>query len=179
MIGLTLKKVPILKILDCYFRIFPLIKIKFDLRGITIQESCAERGMLSNAFIPRGSLEDYDCQEPVVISIPKFIKRMGGKCRSIEILRVDSWRVRSIFKSDNGVSYEALSQARHELSPLSHLDSRISFDRYVTAKKCFGGGEVDVEVSVSKNVASFKGGTISSFTIGEKGNHIARYQVDI
>ena len=168
-IGLTLKKVPILKILDCHFRIFPMVKVKFDLRGITIQVSCDERGMLSNTFIPRGSLEDYDCQELVVISIPKCIKPMGGKCVSIEISRVDSWRVRSIFKSDNGVSYEILSHTMHELSPLSHLDSRISFDRFVTSKKCIRGEEIDVEVSVSENVASFKGRTISSFTIGEEG----------
>ena len=34
-------------------------------------------------------------------------------------------------------------------------------------KKCFGG--VDVEVSVSNGSASFKGGRISSFTIGQNG----------
>ena len=52
--------------------------------------------------------------------------------------------------------------------PPPHLDSGISFDRYVTAKKCFEGGEVDVEESVSNGAASFKGRTISSFTIGEE-----------
>ena len=116
LIGLTLKKVPILKTLDCYFKMFQMVKVKFDSRGITIQESCDERGMLANTFIPSSSLEDYDCQEPVVIAIPKCIRQMGGKCIKIEISRVDSWRVKSIFKSDNGVSYEVLSHTMHKLS---------------------------------------------------------------
>ena len=167
LIGLTLKKVPILKILDCYFKIFQMVKVEFGTRWITIQETCDERGMLANAFIPSSSLEDYDCQEPVVIAIPKCIRQMGGKCVKIEISRVDRWQVKSIFKSDNGVSYEVLSHTRHKLSPFSCLDSGISFDRYIAVKKCFGGA--DVEVSVSKGVASFKGGTLSSFTIGEEG----------
>ena len=167
LIGLTLKKVPILKILNCHFSPFPMVKVEFGSRGITIQESCDERGMLANTFIPRSSIENYDCQEPVAIAIPKCIRQMGGKCVKIEILRVDSWRVKSIFKSDNGVSYEVPSHTMHKMSPLSYLDSGISFDRYITARKCFGGG--DVEVSVSNGSASFKGGRISSFTIGEKG----------
>ena len=74
-----------------------MVKVEFGPRGITLQESCDEKGKLANTFILRGSLENYDCQEPIVIPIPKCIKRMGGKCVSIEISRVDSWRVRSIF----------------------------------------------------------------------------------
>ena len=95
LIGLALKKVSILKILDCYFKIFPMVKVEFGSRRITIQESCDERGMLANTFISRSSLEDYDCQEPVVIAILKCIRQMGGKCVKIEISRVDSWRVKS------------------------------------------------------------------------------------
>ena len=117
-VRLTLRKVPLIKILDCYFRIFPMVKVELGSRGITIQESCDERGMLANTFIPRGSIEDYDCQEPIVIAIPKCIIQMGGKCVKIEISRVDSWRVKSIFKSDNGVSYEVISHTMHKLSPL-------------------------------------------------------------
>ena len=89
-VRLTLKKVPLIKIFYCYFRIFPMVRVEFGSRGITIQESCNERGMLANTFIPRSSIEDYDCQEPVVIAIPKCIRQMGGKCVQIEISRVDS-----------------------------------------------------------------------------------------
>ena len=130
-----------------------MVKVKFDFRGITIQESCDEREMLANTFIPKNSCEDYDCQEPVVVAIPKCIGQMGGKCVKIEISRVDSWRVKFIFKSDDGVSYEVLSHTGHKLSPFSYLDSGISFDRHIPVKKYFGGA--DVEVSVSKGVASF------------------------
>ena len=144
-----------------------MVKVKFDSRGITVQESCDERGMLANTFIPKNSFEDYDCQEPIVIAIPKCIRQMGCKCVKIEISRVDSWQVKFIFKSYNGVSYEVLSHTGHKLSPFSYLGSGISFDRYIAVKKYFGGA--DVEVSLSKGVASFKGGTLSSFTIGEKG----------
>ena len=67
-----------------------MVKVEFGPRGITIQESCDEIGMLANTFIPRSSLEDYDCQKPVVVEIPKCIRRMDGKCIKIEISRMDS-----------------------------------------------------------------------------------------
>ena len=80
---------------------------------------------------------------------------MGGKCESIAILRVDSWRVKSVFKSDNGVSYEAISHTMHKLLTQPRLDSGISFERYAAAMKCLGG--VDIEVSVKDGIATFKG----------------------
>ena len=50
------------------------------------------------------------------------------------------------------------------------LDSRISFELYSTAKKCFGGVDKDIEVSVNDGIASIKVRSfISSFTIGEPG----------
>ena len=90
---------------------------------------------------------------------------MGGKCESISILWVDSWRV----KSDNGVSYEAISHTMHKLLTQPRLDSRISFERYATAMKIFWG--VDIEVSVNDGIATFKEGSIriSSFMIGDPG----------
>ena len=84
-------------------------------------------------------------------------------------MQVDSWRVKSVFKSNNGVSYEAISHTMHKLLTQPLVDSGISFERYVTAMKCLGG--VDVEVSVNDGIATFKGGSvrISSFTIGDPG----------
>ena len=108
--------------------------------------------------IPLDSLEDYKCRKPAVVPIPNCIKQMGGKCESITILRVDSWRVKSVFKSNNGVSYEAISHTMHKLLTQPWLDSGISFERYATAMKCLGG--VDIEVSVKNGIATFKGGSI-------------------
>ena len=39
LVEVTLKKVHILDILDCYYRLFPLIYISYDPKGITIQGS--------------------------------------------------------------------------------------------------------------------------------------------
>ena len=61
-----------------------MVKVELGSRRITIQESCDERGMLANTFIPRGSIEDYDCQEPIVIAIPKCIRQMGGKSERLK-----------------------------------------------------------------------------------------------
>ena len=73
----------------------------------------------------------------------------------IDVLRVDSWRVRNVFKSDNGVSYEALSSAMYKLSTHPRLDSGISLELYPAAKQCLGG--VDIEVSVKDGIATFRG----------------------
>ena len=87
----------------------------------------------------------------------------------INVLRVDSWRVRNAFESDNRVSYEALSSYMYKLSDHPQMESAISFERYPAAKKCLGG--VDIEVSVKDGIASFRGEIfrISTFTIGEPG----------
>ena len=89
---------------------------------------------------------------------------------NINILQVDSWRVKNVFLSNNGVSYEVLSTAMYKLLTQLQLDSRISFERYSTTKKCFGGVDKDIEVSVNDGIVSFKVRSfISSFTIGELG----------
>ena len=62
----TLSKVNILSILDCYYRLFPLIYISYYPEGITIQGSARpagpegssnERGILATMVIPRESFE--------------------------------------------------------------------------------------------------------------------------
>ena len=40
---MTLKKVNILSILDCYYRLFPLMYISYDSEGIMMQGSCEDR----------------------------------------------------------------------------------------------------------------------------------------
>ena len=94
---------------------------------------------------------------------------MGGKCESIAILQVDSWRVKSIFKSNNGVSYEAISHTMHKLLNQPWLDSGISFERYATAMKYLGG--VDTEVSLNDGITTLNGVSIfiSSFMTGDPG----------
>ena len=108
-----LKKVHILSILDCYYRLFPLIYIGFDSEGITIQGSCEERRVLATMIIFQDSLEGYECCETLILAIPYCLKKLGGRCVRINVLRVDSWRVRNVFESDNRVSYEALSSAMY------------------------------------------------------------------
>ena len=138
LVEVTLKKVHILLILNCYYKLFPLVYIGFDSEGLTIQGSCEERRILATKVIPRNSVEGYECREPAVAAIPNCIKRMGGQCESIAILRVDSWRVKSVFTSNNGVSYEAISHTMHKLLTQPRLDSGISFERYATTEivKC-------------------------------------------
>ena len=146
-----------------------MIYISYDSEGITIQGSNEERRILVTTVIPRNSFEGYECREPLVVTVPNHLKKLGGRCVRINVLRVDSWRVRNVFKSDNGVSYEALSSTMYKLSTYPRLDSGISFERYPTAKKCLEG--VDIEVSVKDGIATFRGEIfrISIFIIGEPG----------
>ena len=46
----------------------------------------------------------------------------------INVLRVDSWRVRNVFESDNGVSYEALSSYMYKLLDHPLMESTVSFE---------------------------------------------------
>ena len=76
---------------------------------------------------------------------------------------------RNVFESDNGVSHEAYSSYVYKLSDHPQMESTISFEQYLAAKKCLGG--VDIEVSVKDRIASFRGEIfcIPTFTIGELG----------
>ena len=169
LVEVTLSKVNILSVLDCYYRLFSLTYISYDSEGITIQGSCEDRKILATTVIPRDSFDHYECREPLVIAVPNDLKKLGGRCVRINVLGVDSWRVRNVFKSDNGVSYESFSSYMYKLSTHPRLDSGISFERYPAAKKCLGG--VNIEVSVKEGIASFRGEIfrISTFIIGEPG----------
>ena len=105
-----------------------MIYISYDRDGIMIQGSCEEWRILATTVIPRDSFEHYECRELMVLAIPNHLKRLGGRCVSISILRVDSWRVRNLFKPNNGVSYEALSSTMYKLSTHTQLDCGISFE---------------------------------------------------
>ena len=52
LVEVTLAKVHILSILDCYYRLFPLIYISYDSEGITIKGSCEDRKILTTTVIP-------------------------------------------------------------------------------------------------------------------------------
>ena len=52
LVEVTLKKVHILSILNCCYKLFPLVYIGFDSEGITIQGSCEERRILATTVIP-------------------------------------------------------------------------------------------------------------------------------
>ena len=68
LVEVTLSKVNILSILNCYYRLFPLIYISYDSEGITKQGpavptgSCEERKILATTVIPRDSFEHYECE---------------------------------------------------------------------------------------------------------------------
>ena len=52
LVEVKLAKVHILSILDCYYRLFPLIYTGLDSEGITIQGSCEEWRVLATMVIP-------------------------------------------------------------------------------------------------------------------------------
>ena len=67
-----------LTILDCYYRLFPLIYISYDSEGITIQGSCEERKILATTVIAQDSFEHYECKESMVIAVPNDLKNWVG-----------------------------------------------------------------------------------------------------
>ena len=169
LVKVTPKRVHILSILDCYNKMLPLIYMEFNSEGITIQGSCNDRRILITTVIPKESFEHYECRKHLVVAMPFHIRKLGGSYSRINALEVDSWRVRVVFESNNGVSYELLGSYMYELLPQPKLDSPISFERYSTAKRCLEG--INVEVSVKDGIASFRGEIvcISTFVIGERG----------
>ena len=70
LVEVTLDKVHILSILDCYCRLFPLIYISYDSEGITIQGSCEDQRSLAAMVIPQESFEWYECKESMVLALP-------------------------------------------------------------------------------------------------------------
>ena len=137
LVEMNIAKFNILSILNCYYRLFPLIYISYNSKGMTIQGSCEERRILTTAVIPQESFEHYECEESMVLAIPLHLGKLGGRCISIEVLKMDSWRVKNVFKSNNGVSYEAISSYMYKLMAHPKITEGISFESYPSTKKCF------------------------------------------
>ena len=160
LVEMKIAKFNILSIIDCYYRLFPLIYIRYDSEGIKIKGSCEERKILAATVIPRDSFEHYECKEsmrsgapgPLVIAILLHRGKLGGRCVSIEVLKMNSWRVKNVFKSNNGVSYEAVSSYMFKLTDYPKITESISFESYPSTKKFLScvedpSGEVEVEVN--------------------------------
>ena len=159
LVEVTLKKVNILSILDCYYRLFQLIYISYDSEGITIQGSFEDRKILAATVIPRDSSEHSECKESMVIAEPLHLGKLGGRCVSIEVLKMDSWRVKNVFKSNNGVWYEAISRFMFKLTDHPQITEGISFESYPSTKKflsCIEDPKGEVEVEVNGGVAMFR-----------------------
>ena len=174
LVEVTLSKVNILSIPDCYYRLFPLIYISYDPKGITIQGSCEERRNLATTVISRESFEHYECKKSMVLALPLHLGKLGGRCISMEVLKMDSWRVKNVFKSNNGVSYEAISSYMYKLSNYPKITEGISFESYPSTKKfllCNGNPNGVVEIKVNEGVAMFKVDIlrISKFIVGKPG----------
>ena len=152
LVEIKVAKFNILSILNCYYRLFPLIYIRYDSEGITIQGSSEEWRVLVTMTIPRDSLESYKCKESMVLAVPYHLKNLGGRCVSIEVLKMDSWRVKNVFKSSNGVSYEVISSYMYNLKEHPKITECISFERYPSTKKfllCDEDPKGEVEVKVN------------------------------
>ena len=152
LVEMKIAKFNILSILDCYYRLFPLIYISYDSEGMTIQGSCENRKILATMTIPRDSFESYECKESMVIAVPLHLGKLGGRCISIEVLKMDSQRVKNVFKSNNGVSYEAISSYKFKSMDHPKITEGISFESYPSTKKFLScvedpKGEVEVEVN--------------------------------
>ena len=183
LVEVTLAKVHILSIPDCYYRLFPLIHISCDSEGITIQGSCEDRRILATTVIPRDSFEHYECKESIVLAVSYHLRKLGGRSISINVLKMDSWRVKNVFKSNNGVSYEAISSYMYKLSAYPRITTGILFERYPASKKVLlwdedRNGEVEVEVN-GAGIAMFKVDIlrISKFIVGEPGEPYCRIPV--
>ena len=76
LVEVTLFKVNILPILDCYYRLFPLIDINYDSEGITIQGSCEGQKILATTIIPQDSFEHYECKESMVLAVSYHLRKL-------------------------------------------------------------------------------------------------------
>ena len=85
LVEIKIDKFNILSILNCYYRLFPLIYISYDSEGIKIQGSCEDRKILATTVIPRDSFESYECKVSMVIAVPLHLGKLGGRCVSIEV----------------------------------------------------------------------------------------------
>ena len=90
LVEVTVTKVNILSILDCYYMLFPLIYISYNSEGISIQGSCEDRKILAATVIPQDSFEHYECKESMVLAVPYYLRKLGGRCININVLKMDS-----------------------------------------------------------------------------------------
>ena len=121
--------------------------------------SCEDRKILATMVIPRDSFELDECKEPMVLAVPLHLGKLGGRFISIEVLKMDSWRVKNVFKSNNGVSYEAISSYMYKIMDHLKIAEGISYESYPSTKKFLLYNEVpngEVEVEVNEGVATFK-----------------------
>ena len=128
LVEIKIAKFNILSILDCYYRLFPLMYTRYDSEGIMIQGSFEEQRVLVTTTIPRDFLESYKCKESMVLAVPYHLKSLGGRCISIEVLKMDSWSVKNVFKLSNGVSYEVISSYTYNLKEHPKITECISFE---------------------------------------------------
>ena len=144
------------------------------LKELLYKGHCKEQKILATTVIPPESFEHYECKESLVIAVPLHLGKLDGRCVSIEVLQMDSWRVKNVFKLNNGVSYEAIGSYMFKLSDQPTITECISFERYPSTKKfssCVEDLSGEVEVEVNEGVATFKVDIfrISKFTIGKLG----------
>ena len=88
----------------------------------------------------------------MVLTVPLHLGKLGGRCISIEILKMDSWRVKNVFNLNNRISYEANSSYMFKLMDHPKITKGISFESYPSTKKFLSciedpKGEVEVEVN--------------------------------
>ena len=87
---------------------------------------------------------------------------------------MDSWRVKNVFKSSNGVSYEVISSYMYNPKEHPKITKCISFERYPSTKKfllCDEDPKGEVEVEVNEGIAMFKVEILhmSKFIVGDPG----------
>ena len=111
----------------------------------------------------------------MVIAVPLHLGKLGDRCISIIGLKMDSWRVKNVFKSNNGVSCKAISSYMFKLTDHPKItEGIISFESYPSTKKflsCVEDPKGEVEVEVNWGVATFKVDIfrMSKFIVGEPG----------
>ena len=110
----------------------------------------------------------------MVLAIPYHLRSLGGRCVSIEVLKMDSCRVKNVFKSSNGVSYEVISSYMYNLKEHPKITECILFERYPSTQKlllCDEDPKGEVEVEVNEGIATFKVEILlmSKFIVREPG----------
>ena len=64
----------------------------------------------------------------MVLAAPLHLGKLGGRRISIEVVKMDRWKVKNVFKSNDGVSYEAISSNMYKLSNHPKITTCILFE---------------------------------------------------